>query len=69
MQHALTLEFFEQAILRLKFLAQDCFSDCDISAVSDSNSDILESIEKADFVEFWDNDCSMLTGFEEKLNK
>ena len=68
MQHALTLEFFEQEILRLKILAQDCFSDYDISAVSDSNFDILESIDKADFVKFWDDDCSMLAGFEEKLN-
>ena len=47
------MELFVLEILRLKCLAQDQHSDDDVSAISDSDSDILETVEKADFVEFW----------------
>ena len=57
--------FFVQEILRLNILAQDYHSDDDVSAICNSDSDILETVEKADFVEFLDNDSSMLAGFEE----
>jgi hypothetical protein len=36
--------------------------------ISDSDSDILETIEKADFVEFLDNNSSTSAGFEEDLS-
>ena len=60
------MEFFVQ--LRLNILEQDHHSDDDVSAISDSESDILETIEKADFVEFLDNDSSILAGFEDELS-
>ena len=44
--------FFVQEILRLNNLAQDYHSDDDVLAISDSDYDILETVEKADFVEF-----------------
>jgi hypothetical protein len=56
--------------LRLKILAQDFYSDDDVVLISDSDSDILETIEKADFVELLDDDhSSMLAGFEGDFNK
>ena len=55
-KRALTMEFFVQEILWLNILEQEYHSDDDISAISDSDSDILETVEKADFVEFLDND-------------
>ena len=51
-------------ILRLKLLAQDYHSDDDVSAISD----ILVTVEKADIVEFLDDDSSTLAGFEEELS-
>ena len=33
-----------------------------------SDSDILETVEKAKFVEFFNDNCSMLAGFEGELN-
>ena len=62
------MEFFVQEILRLNILAQDYHSDDDVSAISDYDSDILVTIEKADFVEFLRDDSSTLAGFEEKLS-
>jgi len=44
--------FFVQEILRLNILAQDYHSNDDVLAISDSDSDTLETFEKADFVEF-----------------
>ena len=32
-------------------------------ALSDSYFDVLETLEKADFIDFLDNDCSTLIGF------
>ena len=57
------MEIFVQEILRINVLAQDYHSDDDVLAISDSDSDILETNEKADFVEFLDDDSSMLAGF------
>ena len=54
---------FVQEILRINVLAQDYHSDDDVLAIIDSDSDILETIEKADFVEVLDDDSSMLAGF------
>ena len=66
---ACTMEFFVQEILRLNFLAQDYYhSDDDVLVISDSDSDTLEIIEKADFVEFSGDNSSMLAGFEEELS-
>ena len=62
------MEFFVHEILRLKILAQDYHSDDDVSAISDSGSDILVTVEKADFVEFLDDDSSTLAGFEKGLS-
>jgi hypothetical protein len=61
------MESFVQEILQLNILAQDYHSDDDVLAISDSDSDILETVEKADFVEFLREDSSTLAGFEEDL--
>ena len=68
MQCALTMELFVQQILRLKFLAQDYHSDDDVSAINDSDSVVLETVEKADFVGFFDDDSSTSTGSEGDFN-
>ena len=47
------MEFFGQEILGLKILAHDYHSDDDVLALNNSDSDILATIEKADFVDFW----------------
>ena len=57
------MEIFVQEILRINVLAQDYHSDDDVLAIIDSDSDILETNEKADFVEVLDDDSSMLAGF------
>jgi len=62
------LEFFVHEILRLQILAQDYHSDDDVSAISDSDSDVWVTVEKADIVEFLDDDSSTLAGFEEELS-
>ena len=56
--------FFGQEIWGLKNPAHDYHSNDDVSALSVSDSDILETVEKADFVEFLDNDSSTLAGSE-----
>ena len=43
------MEFLVLEILRLNIASQDYHSNDDVSALSDS--DILETVEKADFVE------------------
>ena len=48
---------FVQEIVGRKLESQDSYSENDVSAISDSDSDILETIEKADIVEFLDNDA------------
>ena len=55
-KRVLTMEFFGQEILGLKIPAHDCHSDDDVSALNNSDSDIFATIEKADFVEFLDDD-------------
>ena len=65
----LTMELFVQEILQLKFLAKDYHFDDDVSANSHSDSGILGTIEKADFVKLYDDDSSStLAGFEEELS-
>ena len=62
------MEFLVQEILRLNIASQDSDSDDDVSALSGSDSDILETVEKADFVEFLDDDSSTLAGSEADLD-
>ena len=50
---------------RTKISAHNYYSDDDVSAHSNSDSDILETVEKADFVEFLDDDSSTLAGSSE----
>ena len=52
----------------LKIFAQDYHSDDDVSAINDCDSDILVTIEKADIVEFLDDDSSTLAGFEKEVS-
>ena len=54
-KRALTMEFFGLEILGLKIPAHDNDSDDDVLALNHSDSDILTSVEKADFVEFLDD--------------
>ena len=62
------MEFFVQAIVGgRKIESQDSYSDDDISAISDSDSDILVTVEKVDIVEFSSDDSSTLAGFDEEL--
>ena len=61
------MEFLVQEILRLNIESQDSESDDDVSALSGSDSDILETVEKVDFVEFWHDDRSVLAGSEGDL--
>jgi hypothetical protein len=62
------MEFFVQTIVGRKIESQDSYSDDDVSAIIDSDSDILVTVEKADIVEFLDDDGSTLAGFEEELS-
>ena len=63
------MEFLVQEILRLNIASQDSDSDDDVSAISSSDSEILETVEKADFVEFLDDDdSSTLAGSEADLD-
>ena len=68
-KRALTMEFVGQEILGLKIPAHDYYySDDDVLAHSNSDSDILATVEKADFVEFLDDDSSTLAGSEDDLD-
>ena len=62
------MEFLVQEILRLNIASQDSDSDDDVSALIGSDSDILETVEKADFVEFLDDNSSTLAGSEADLD-
>ena len=62
------MEFLILEILSLNIASQDYHSNDDISALSGSDSDISETVEKADFVEFLDNDRSTLAGSETDLD-
>ena len=66
---ALTIKFLVLEILWLNIASQDSDSDDDISVISGSDSDILEMVEKADFVEFSDNDSSTFAESEGDLDK
>ena len=56
-KRALTMEFFGQEILGRKIPAHNYHSDDDVSALNNSDSDILATVlDKADFVEFLDDD-------------
>ena len=59
--------FFVQAIALRKIESQDSYSDGDVLAISDSDSDILVTIENANIVEFSGDNSSTLAGFEEEL--
>ena len=52
-KRALKMEFVGQEILGLKLLEHDYYSDDDVSAHSHSDPNILMTVKKADFVEFW----------------
>ena len=63
------MELFVHEILRLQILVQEDYnSDDDVSGISDSDSDVWVTVEKADIVEFLDDDSSTLAGFEEELS-
>jgi len=62
------MEFVGQEILVLKIPAHDYYSDDDVLAHSNSDSDILATVEKADFVEFLDDDSSTLAVSEDDLD-
>ena len=63
------MQLFVQPILGLKILVQDYHSDDDIcSAISDSDSNILVTVEKADFVYVLDDNSSMLAVSEGDFN-
>ena len=59
------MKLFVQEILGLNIFAQDYHLDDDVWAINDSDSDILETVEIADFVEFLGDNSSTLAGFEE----
>ncbi len=61
------MNFFVEVILGRKIESQDSYINDDILAISDSDSDVLVTVEKADIVEFLNNDSSTLAGFEEEL--
>ena len=62
------MEFLVLEILRLNIALQDYHSNDDISVLSGSDSNDSETVEKADFVEFLDNDRSTVAGSETDLD-
>ncbi len=62
------MEFFVQAIVGRKIESQDSYYNDDVSVISNSDSDILVTVEKANIVEFSKDDSSTLAGFEEELS-
>jgi hypothetical protein len=62
------MEFLVLEILQLKIASQNYHSNDDVSALSGSDSNISETVEKADFVEFLDIDSSTLAGSEADLD-
>ena len=68
-KRALTIiEFVGQEILERKLREDNYYSDDDFSAHCHSDSDILATVEKADFVEFMDDHSSTLAGSEGDLD-
>ena len=53
MKRALTIEFIVQAIVGRKIESQDSYSDGDVLAISDSDSDILVTVERPILSNFW----------------
>ena len=62
------MELLVQKIVGRKIETQDFSSDDEVSAIIDSDSDILETIEKANIVEFLNDNSSALAGFKEELS-
>ena len=65
------MELFVEKIVGRKIESHEFNSDDDFLAIidSDSDSDILETVEKANIVEFLNDDTSStLAGFEEELS-
>ena len=62
------MEFSVLESLRLNIASQNYHSNDDVSVLSGSNSDVSETVEKADLVEFLDNDSSTLAGSEADLD-
>ena len=62
------MEILVLEILQLNIASQDSDSDDYFSALSGSDSDILETVEKPDFVEFLVDNSSMLAGSEADLD-
>ena len=58
------VEFVVHEILWPKIKSQDSYLDDEVLSLSDSDSNILAMVEKADFVDFSDDDCSTLDGSE-----
>ena len=61
-------ETFSTEDCRTKIESQDLNPDDDVLVIIDFNSDILETVEKANIVEFWNYDSSMFAGFKEDLS-
>ena len=60
------MEFFGQKILWLWILAHEYYSNDDVLAYGHSDSDILDTVEKAEFL---DDESSTLAGSEGNFNK
>ena len=59
---------YTDVLIGRKIESQDSYSDDYVLVISDSDSNILVTVEKAKFVEFLNNDSSTLAGFEEELS-
>ena len=59
---------FVQKIVGRKIESQDFNSDDDVLAIIDSDSDILETVEKANIVEFLNDDSSTSAWYKEELS-
>ena len=57
------MEISVEKIVERKIESQDFKSNDDVSAIIDSDPDVLETVEKANIVEFLNHDNSTLAGF------
>ena len=62
------MERFVQKIVGRKIESQDFSSDNDVSVIIDSNSNFLETVEKANIVEFLNDDSSTSAWYKEELS-
>ena len=62
------MEILVLEILQLNIASQDSDVDDDISVLSGSDSDVLETVKKANLVKFFDDDSSRLAGSEGNLD-